>query len=142
MVKHIVMFKFLESAQGRTKKENAQIAADMLINLQGKVPTLLSSEVKLNSVNADATNYDLILISDFNSWEDLQEYIVHPLHKAVGEFMKPVRESRSCVDYEYRYPLRNLRICPYRRGNGRPYLRCPFGRGRNGRFSFCQKRRL
>ncbi|MBR5279022.1 MAG: Dabb family protein [Clostridia bacterium] len=101
MVKHIVMFKFLESAQGRTKKENAQIAADMLINLQGKVPTLLSSEVKLNSVNADATNYDLILISDFNSWEDLQEYIVHPLHKAVGEFMKPVRESRSCVDYEY-----------------------------------------
>ncbi len=101
MVKHIVMFKFLESAQGRTKKENAQIAADMLINLQGKVPTLLSSEVKLNSIHADPANYDLILISDFNSWEDLQEYIVHPLHKAVGEFMKPVRESRSCVDYEY-----------------------------------------
>ena len=67
MVKHIVMFKFLESAQGRTKKENAQIAADMLINLQSKVPTLLSSEVKLNSVNADATNYDLILISDFRT---------------------------------------------------------------------------
>ena len=101
MVKHIVMFKFLEAAQGRTKKENAQIAADMLVNLQGKVPTLLASEVKLNSDSADQSNYDLILISDFNGWDELREYIVHPLHKAVGEFMKGVRESRSCVDYEY-----------------------------------------
>lgn len=101
MVRHIVMFKFLESAEGRTKKENAQIAADMLNDLQGKIPTLLRSEVKLNSECADSSNYDLVLIADYNSWEDLKEYIVHPLHKAVGEFMKGVRESRSCVDYEF-----------------------------------------
>lgn len=101
MVKHIVMFKFLPEAMGRSKKENLQIAADMLNNLQGKVPTLISSEVRLNSEQADQTNYDLVLVSDFESFEALNEYIVHPLHKAVGEFMKPVRESRSCVDYEY-----------------------------------------
>ena len=101
MVKHIVMFKFLDEAEGRTKMENAQIAADMLINLQGKIPTLLASEVKLNSECADKTNYDLVLISEFNDWDSLKEYIVHPLHKAVVEFMKGVRESRACVDYEY-----------------------------------------
>lgn len=101
MVKHIVMFKFLESAEGRTKEENVRIAADMLNNLQGKIPQLLKSEVQINSKNADQSNYDLVLIADYNSWEDLQAYIVHPLHKAVGEFMKGVRESRSCVDYEY-----------------------------------------
>lgn len=101
MVKHIVMFKFLETAEGRTKKENAEIAAKMLLDLQGKIPTLVSSEVKLNSDCADRSNYDLVLIADYNDWEGLQEYIVHPLHKAVGEFMKGVRESRSCVDYEY-----------------------------------------
>ena len=101
MVKHIVMFKFLPEAEGRTKYENAKIAKEMLDNLQGKVPTLLASEVKLNSDSADKTNYDLVLISEFESFEALNEYIVHPLHKAVGEFMKGVRESRSCVDYEY-----------------------------------------
>lgn len=101
MVKHIVMFKFLPEAEGRTKQENASIAAQMLIDLQGKVPTLLNSEVRLNSASADASNYDLILISEFKDFEALNEYIVHPLHKAVGEFMKGVRESRSCVDYEY-----------------------------------------
>ncbi len=101
MVKHIVMFKFLESAEGRTKKENTEKAAQMLRDLQGKIPELLSSEVRINSDLADKTNYDLVLIADYNSWEDLNKYIEHPLHKAVGAFMKGVRESRSCVDYEY-----------------------------------------
>lgn len=101
MVKHIVMFKFLPEAEGRTKQENALIAAEMLNDLQGKVPALLNSEVKLNSAKADRSNYDLVLISEFESFEALNEYIVHPLHKAVGEFLKNVRESRSCVDYEY-----------------------------------------
>lgn len=101
MVKHIVMFKFLENAEGRSKKENLEIAASMLRDLQGKVPTLVSSEVRLNAESADASNYDLVLVSDHNDWQGLNDYIVHPLHNAVGEFMKGVRESRACVDYEY-----------------------------------------
>ena len=101
MVKHIVMFKFLEEAHGKTGKENAEIAMNMLLDLQGKIPELVASTVRLNEECADKTNYDLVLVSDFNSWDDLRKYIVHPLHKAVGAFMKDVRESRSCVDYEY-----------------------------------------
>ena len=101
MVKHIVMFKFLESAEGRTKKENLEIAANMLKDLQGKIPTLVASEVCFNDEKAAKSNYDMILLADYNDWEGLDEYIVHPLHKAVGEFMKGVRESRTCVDYEY-----------------------------------------
>ncbi len=101
MVKHIVMFKFLENAEGRTKKENLEIAANMLKDLQGKIPTLVASEVRFNDENAAKSNYDMILLADYNDWEGLNEYIVHPLHKAVGEFMKGVRESRTCVDYEY-----------------------------------------
>ncbi len=101
MVKHIVMFKFLDSAEGRTKKENVEIAAKMLNDLQGRIPTLISSEVRFNSESASNSNYDLVLVADYNDWEGLNEYIVHPLHKAVGEFMRNVRESRACVDYEY-----------------------------------------
>lgn len=101
MVRHIVMFKFLETAEGRSKKENVLIAADMLINLQGKIPTLISSEVRLDDTDGSTGNYDLVLIADYNDWQGLNDYIVHPLHKAVGEFMKGVRESRACVDYEY-----------------------------------------
>ena len=95
------MFKFLDSAEGRTKKENLEIAANMLNDLQGKIPTLVASEVKLNSDCAASSNYDLVIVADYNDWDGLNEYIVHPLHKAVGEFLKNVRESRACVDYEY-----------------------------------------
>lgn len=100
MIRHVVMFKFLDSAEGRTKAENVKMTADMLNALQGVVPTLKASEVHIGAEYADKTNYDLVLISDFDSFEDLQAYIVHPNHKAVGEFMRPLRESRACVDFE------------------------------------------
>lgn len=101
MVKHIVMFKFLEEAEGRSKSENVMMTKNMLDALQGGVPTLLSSKVTINDVKADPTNYDLVLESEFESFEALHEYIVHPEHKKVGEFMRPLRESRACVDYEF-----------------------------------------
>jgi hypothetical protein len=101
MVKHIVMFKFLPEADGRSKQENAVIAAEMLSDLQGRVPSLINSEVKLNSAKADQSNYDLVLTTEFESFEGLNEYATHPLHLEVVEFIKKTRESRSCFDYEY-----------------------------------------
>ncbi len=101
MVKHIVMFKFHETACGRSKKENVSIAAEMLGDLMGKVPTLLSSQVFINSDSADKSNYDLVLVTEFNGFDELNEYATHPLHLKVVDFIKEVRESRACVDYEF-----------------------------------------
>ena len=100
MVKHIVMFRFMEQADGRSKSDNLQIAKSMLEKLQGVVPTLKSSQVHLND-GANKTNYDLVLIAEYDSYEALAEYIVHPAHKAVGEFIKKVRLDRACVDYQF-----------------------------------------
>ena len=100
MIRHIVMFKFKEEAEGRTKAENIAITKAMLEALPEKIDWIRSSTVKTNSPAADQTNYDLCLISDFDTWEDLAAYIVHPDHKAVGAFMRPVRLERSCVDFE------------------------------------------
>ncbi len=100
MIRHIVMFKFKEEAEGRTKAENLAITKAMLDALPEKIEWIRSSTVKTNSPDADQTNYDLCLISDFDTWEDLAAYIVHSDHKAVGAFMCPVRLDRSCVDFE------------------------------------------
>jgi len=101
MIKHIVMFKFFEEADGRTKAENLAIAKRMLEELQGVVPTLLSSRVSLGNELQNPANYDLVLEADYESMEALEEYIVHPAHKEVGKFMAKVRESRACIDYAY-----------------------------------------
>lgn len=99
MVRHIVMFEFLEEADGRTKKENVAVAKSMLEALQGVVPTLKASEVRINDSLANQSNYDLVLIADYDDFEGLNEYTVHPEHVKVGEFMKKVRKSRACVDF-------------------------------------------
>ncbi len=100
MIRHIVMFKFLEEADGRTKAENVRMTADKLLALQGVIPTLLRTEVHIGAEGSAPANADLILISDFESFETLKEYLVHPAHVAIGQFMRPLRESRACVDYE------------------------------------------
>ena len=98
MIRHIVMFKFKEEAEGRSKKENVLLTKEMLESLPEKIPQILNSEVYFNTEGANSENADLILISDFESLESLNEYIVHPDHKAVGAFMSPLRKSRAGID--------------------------------------------
>ena len=100
MIRHVCMFEFLDEAEGRTRAENVAITKAMLESLPEKIDWIRASTVELNSPDAPEGNWDLILISDFDSFEDLERYRVHPDHVAVGTFMKPVRRSRSCVDFE------------------------------------------
>ena len=95
MIRHIVCFKFKEE----NKAANVAHTKAMLDALPEKIPQILHSET-YTDCGVTEGNYDLILISDFANHEDLNTYIVHPDHKAVGAFMTPVRELRSCVDIE------------------------------------------
>lgn len=101
MIRHIVMFKFCEEADGRAKAENLAIAKDMLEQLMGVVPSLRSMDVQLNAPAADSDNYDLVLTTEHDDLDGLNAYAVHPAHKEVGKFIGKVRISRACVDYEF-----------------------------------------
>lgn len=100
MIRHIVLFTFLDEAEGKTKEENVRETRAMLDALPGKIPLIKNSETFVRGENTAADNADLMLISDFDSREDLAAYIVHPDHKAVGAFMGPRRKSRCCIDLE------------------------------------------
>ncbi|WP_066717824.1 Dabb family protein [Clostridium sp. Marseille-P299] len=99
MIRHIVMFQFKESADGRTKKENLEIAKEMLESLDGVVPTLKSLYVALNHEYASKENYDLVLVCEYEDIEGLNAYQIHPEHKKVSEFIGKVRETRACIDF-------------------------------------------
>ena len=100
MIRHVCIFEFLDEAEGRTRAENVAITKAMLEALPEKIEWIRASTVKTNHPSAPAGNWDLILISDFDTMEDLARYQVQRLVVAVGSFMKPVRRSRSCVDFE------------------------------------------
>ncbi len=100
MIRHVCMFKFKDFADGRTKEENISITKSMLDKLPDTIDYILSSSTFVGDNAQNSDNYDLILISDFESFETLEKYKVHPDHVAVGKFMTPVRLSRTCIDYE------------------------------------------
>lgn len=101
MIKHIVMFKMLDSALGRTKEENIADAFERLSHFKAEIPTLAAFQYGANSPEAPADNYDLVLVCDFESIDALNEYKVHPTHKAYGKYIHSVMETRVCIDYEY-----------------------------------------
>ena len=93
MIRHIVMWKFRPG----TEKEQAQFL-EGLKQLQGVIPQLLKSEV---AVNVGADNYDVVLVSEFESLEALEIYKNDPRHKVVSALCKSIREDRVAVDYEF-----------------------------------------
>lgn len=99
MIKHIVMWKFKDFAEGASKDENIAKVKAMLEALPEKIDFIRKMEVMKN-VNPKETNFDAVLISEFDSLEDVAAYTVHPDHKKISEFVKSVREGRSAVDFE------------------------------------------
>ena len=100
MIKHVVMWKFKDYAQCRTKQENLEFVKSKLEALPQKIDFIRSIKVSFN-VNDKAGMYDAILESEFDSLEDVAKYRVHPDHKAISEYVALVRESRASVDYEF-----------------------------------------
>ena len=93
MIRHIVRWKFRPG----TEAEQAKFL-EGLRSLQGVVPQLKRSEV---AVNVGKGNYDAVLVSEFDSLEDLEAYKNDPRHKAVSALCKSIREDRVAVDYEF-----------------------------------------
>ena len=101
MIKHIVMWNFKDEAEGNSKETNKQTAKKILLNLVGVVPGIQKLEVGLKEATSPADNNDVVLVSEFKTWADLQSYAIHPEHLKVGTFIKSVASSRAAVDYEF-----------------------------------------
>ncbi len=98
MIKHIVMWRFEEKAEGEEKSVNIQKARQMLGSLLGEIPEIEFLQVGINE-NPSAAAYDLVLVTEFESWEALSWYQEHPAHKKVAAFIKSVVADRAVVDY-------------------------------------------
>lgn len=95
MIMHIVMWKFKQE----NKQANMDKLRDMLLALDGVVPELKHVEIGQDVQQLDG-NYDMVLVTEFASTEDMQSYKVHPEHVKISKFCKSIREDRVCVDYE------------------------------------------
>ncbi len=98
MLKHVVLFRFKDFAEGADKAENMTRLKSRLEALDDIIDEIEFFEVGKNVINSDAA-YDLALYSQFESKEDLFSYQKHPEHVKVADFVKKICESRVVVDY-------------------------------------------
>jgi heme-degrading monooxygenase HmoA len=99
MIKHIVMWKLKDEAEGNDRLANAREMKRRLDECAHIVPGILAFEVTLAQPGLEAT-YDVVLYSEFEDRAALEAYATHPTHKALVPFIGAVREARQCMDYE------------------------------------------
>ncbi|CAN7322205.1 Dabb family protein [Pseudoduganella sp. LjRoot289] len=99
MIKHIVMWKLKEHAEGADRAANALKMKSLLDACSNLVPGILHFEAVVAQPGLEAT-YDVVLYSEFADKAALDAYQEHPQHQALKPFFGAVRDARQCMDYE------------------------------------------
>ncbi|MDD4796204.1 MAG: Dabb family protein [Eubacteriales bacterium] len=98
MIRHIVLWEFLEQAEGATRAENMRKVKAMLEALPAVIPEICSLAV--GPVLNDAAPYHMALTLTTRTIDDLHAYQRHPAHRAVSAFVSNVRGERLAADIQ------------------------------------------
>jgi hypothetical protein len=99
MLKHIVMWRMKDQAEGASAEQNAQELKRRLESLEAVIPEILELEVGLQ-FKAPEPAWDVVLVSAFENPAALEIYQKNPEHEKVVEFVKKIISDRKVVDYE------------------------------------------
>ena len=99
MIRHVVMWKFKEEAEGKSRLENMEIVRERLYALVPIIPEIKKMEIGFD-VKHTEFSMDLMLLTEFDSLDALAAYAEHPDHLAVGAYVRAVTEKRIVLDCE------------------------------------------
>lgn len=97
MLRHIITWK-LAAEDTATKLESAATITAELEGLVPLIPQIRSLTVQSNVVSLD-TNWDLVLVADYDDEAGLRTYIDHPEHQRVGGIIRGLVAQRAAVDF-------------------------------------------
>lgn len=103
MIRHVVMWKLKEEAEGSSKKKNAEKMKLILEGLKTSIDEIKNVEVGINITEEDdepGAAFDVVLISDFETELDYTMYTRNSHHKKAIKFINSVIEERFFVDYK------------------------------------------
>ena len=99
MIRHIVMWKFKDTAEGKTKQENMEWVREHLYALLPIIPEIKRMEIGFDITGSDMS-MDLMLLTEFDTVETMKTYAVHPEHLKVSAYVRKVIETRVVLDCE------------------------------------------
>jgi hypothetical protein len=96
-IRHVVSWKLASTEEGERAEHAAGIKRG-LESLPAVIPQIRSLEVGVSAAPGD--DFDVVLISDFDSMDDVHAYQVHPAHQEVAAYIRSVVAGRAAVDFE------------------------------------------
>lgn len=99
MIRHVVMWKFKNEAEGKTKLENMELVRESLYALVAIIPEIKRMEIGFDITGSDMS-MDLMLLTEFDSVSDMKTYAEHEEHLKVSKYVRSVIESRVVLDCE------------------------------------------
>jgi len=99
MIRHIVLWRFLELTKEGNKKQNLQRARQMLNEMATEIEGIIDIKIGIN-MGANINYSDLTLSILFEDQPALDSYQKHPAHEKVKDFLREVRYERRVIDYE------------------------------------------
>ena len=79
--------------------ESISNVKEELLSMKGNIEVLNDLSVELNIRNVE-TNFDMLLITKFDTLEDCETYIIHPFHLNVLDKIGNNVEASAVVCYE------------------------------------------
>jgi len=95
MIKHIVLFKLEDNSQA-----NKEDIKNRFLGMIGKIEVMKNLEIGLN-FSPEERAFDLSLMCDFETKEDLKTYATHPAHVAIVTYLKSINTVTKIIDYEF-----------------------------------------
>lgn len=100
MIKHIVFFKLASDPQQYEAHVLLEEVKYQLSLLPALIPGIESFDVQTGTP-LDARSADLVLLSEFRTWEDLQAYQLHPAHLSFVEWNRLRCPKLAVADFEF-----------------------------------------
>lgn len=99
MVKHVVMWKMKDFAEGNDMGTNIDIAVERIDEVAKQFPAMKS--ITHHKCLFQGNQYwDFIEIMEFDSVESLKDWAEFPPHKELHDWVEKIRIERAVVDYE------------------------------------------
>lgn len=100
MLRHVVMWRLKDEADGRNKAANAAQIISALRELPAKIPEIILLETGHSTFGPEGS-YDIVLLVDLADRSALESYMNHPEHVKVSQMITRLREGRAMMDYEF-----------------------------------------
>lgn len=94
VIRHVFMWQAAEMA-------DKSAITELLAQLSDRLPVIRSWELGTHSgePNENGDPWDGALITDFDSWEDLESYSSDPFHEEIVKQLLPMVRNRAVVDF-------------------------------------------